>query len=574
MPLVQGPIEQVLEKIRDALVPFVERTLDEYYRRHGKDWFTEVNKKRPKRIPLRRDPQTGAVYWSPDDLLNTMALENAEWDAFQNSFKTRSMRPVSPGDPKFPDFVAKGWIEELMEIRRRAAHQEPLTQYEIGRFFETAELLLRGAGADAPIDDLRKIRPASTYLLPFVRNRRPRKVEPIALLKPNASAKRMLSMLPLESAEKWKQTTIDGAIEIFSCPDGSSRYGGLEFDHIICDTLAKEWPEDFGSLEKKKSEMLAAGLIGDDQYNIKGWLTQKGTPERIRVLAAPVDPPVLDRRYVQVQVGNSDYFAPRTITNLFRSNVENRGPDLYSIFAESWAKPGTEFTTKCIPYHVSVQGIVISRTPERDYLLLASINPNKSSISIGWGATMAEQMWAPDVRGLATQWWQPYAHKHLGNIPVASKRDGDADLRETLRRGLKEELDIRLGADTIQNPRLLNVAIEENFFVTFIFIVIVGLEPVEIWRRWMKAPDHSEMGLLAAYQFRGLDSAGEMLEGPKRFAELLAGEQFDAGPHLLPEQHEKGAIVGPWHCSSRLRIYAAGMHLWPEEFPNYVRITN
>jgi hypothetical protein len=55
-------------------------------------------------------------------------------------------------------------------------------------------------------------------------------------------------------------------------------------------------------------------------------------------------------------------------------------------------------------------------------------------------------------------------------------------------------------------------------------------------------------------------------------AELLGQDTFDAGPHLLPAPAPLGAIRGPWHCSSRMRMYAAGMHLWPDEFRKYVRI--
>lgn len=80
------------------------------------------------------------------------------------------------------------------------------------------------------------------------------------------------------------------------------------------------------------------------------------------------------------------------------------------------------------------------------------------------------------------------------------------------------------------------------------------------------------MGLLAAYQFAGPDGKGNVFEGPKRLAELLANEQFDAGPNLLPTARPKNEIVGAWQPSSRMRIYALGMHLWPEEFPNYVRL--
>jgi hypothetical protein len=147
---IQGPIEAALDILRDALVPFVEQSLATYY--VGRDWFNQVNINRQGRRrpinPLTKDA-IGRVYWSPDDLMNTMAI--GEWAAFQYGFKRRSVRP----GPRVEDRVAKGWIEELMEIRRRVAHQEPITPTDVNRFLDTAELLLGAAHSDAAADNLR-----------------------------------------------------------------------------------------------------------------------------------------------------------------------------------------------------------------------------------------------------------------------------------------------------------------------------------------------------------------------------------------------------------------------------------
>jgi hypothetical protein len=102
--------------------------------------------------------------------------------------------------------------------------------------------------------------------------------------------------------------------------------------------------------------------------------------------------------------------------------------------------------------------------------------------------------------------------------------------------------------------------------------VIIGLGLDDIYNRWKAAPDTNEMGLLAAYKFGGRDLNGQPLNGAKRLAELLSNDRFDAGPHLLPSPQPVNELIGNWHCSSRLRIYAAGMHFWPNHFPSYVRV--
>jgi hypothetical protein len=565
--------EQALDIIRDGLRDFVEAGLKNHFEGQG-NWIdafdrfrrSDSYKGRKKNRQDRLPRLNGKIIWSPDELLKT--ISGPLWEAFEYRFVER--QPRSPDRGKRPDLVAQGWVNELIEIRNGWAHR---SADDSKRFLDTSERLLVAVGAGAFAENIRKLSP--NVKRSGNRPIQPVRAEPIAILSPNRTIQKMLARLPPALAEQWRQTAIDGAMEVFSCPDGSGSYGGLEFEQIICDATNKEWPQDFGGLPLAKSQDLATALVGDEQLNTPGWLTQKGKPGRIRVLVGPIDPPNLDRPYIHMRVGNSDYFTPRTVSELEKLNREGKGPDLFAIFPESWAKPGSDFTTGCIPYHVSVQGIVLCRTAdEADYLLLGNVNPQNPSITHGWGATMAEQMWAPDPTSRVTQWWKTFALKKISNLPIPPKRNGDPDLRENLRRGLHEELGIVMDRDTLHSPRLLSVAIEDNFFITFIFLVIVGLELDEVYRNWKSAPDRNELGLMAAVQLTGFDGNGAALDGPQQLANLMSREMFDAGPHLLPSARVENEIVGKWHCSSRLRMYAAGMHLWPEEFKHYVQLVN
>lgn len=556
--------EEALKIVEIELTPFVEAALRS---RYGANWRTVVDQKR-RDAGLDPLPQrNGVVVWNPDRLLNTMVVHF--FAAFANSFVPRHEKQT--GSSK-PDYVALGWINELLEFRRNWAHVEDYSQEQVNRFLGTCQLLLTAAGSEQGAERIRRLIPRERPSL-IIRSEGQRNPgQPIAILRPNESITRLLSSLPPDLARQWRQTAIDGAVEVFGCPDGSGSYGGLTLEQIVCTATNIEWPQDMGGLSPKQEQELAAGLIGDGN-GLSGWLTQKGKPGRVRILLGPIDPPNLDRPYVSLEVGNSDYFSVRTVAEIEKLNLAGTGPDLHSIFPESWTKPGSHFSPNCIPYHVSVQGIVIAHSEEEgDHLILGSVNPQNPSISSGWGATMAEQMWAPDPSALVKEWWRPFAAKRLANVPIPSKRDGDPDLRETLRRGLHEELGITVGLDTVQDPRLLSVAIEDNFFITFIFLVIVGLELDEIYQRWKAAPDRNEMGLLAAYKFGGRASDGKSLNSAQRIAQLLSHERFDAGPHLLPSPRPRGELVGNWHCSSRLRMYVTGMHFWPNHFPSFVKI--
>jgi hypothetical protein len=160
MPSTQGPIEQALNILRDAMVPFVEKNLARNF--PGSNWFDQVNRLRVEKKQLRKDPTTKLIHWTPDALLDTITIHN--WDAFKFSFKSRDARPISNAEGRFPDFVARGWVQELLELRNRAAHERGLTQHEVFRFVDTAQLLLRAAYCAEAADALRDIVPGKAYL--------------------------------------------------------------------------------------------------------------------------------------------------------------------------------------------------------------------------------------------------------------------------------------------------------------------------------------------------------------------------------------------------------------------------
>ena len=400
--------------------------------------------------------------------------------------------------------------------------------------------------------------------------------QPMAIIRPSDPIAHMLNSYPVDIATKWSGTAVDGAIEIFSCPRAANKYGGFQRNQIFCDVSEAEWPDAFGVLDEYQIRGLEAAIAGSQEYAVDGWLKAKGSmPGRIRVLMTPPAPPVLDRPSVYMSLGSSDYFTVRTITELARWDFRGLAqPDFNQMFPERWAPPEEQFSSHCVPYHVSAQGVVIARPeeqPDNRYLLLASLSTLNPTITGGWGATMAEQMWAPNRDGQGTPWWETALARHKLAYRAAETREGDRHINDTLARGLREEFQIDVDKDCYQEPLLLCAAIEQDmYFVTFIYLVEVRLPLEEIYRRWKTAPDHQEMGLLAAYQLTGRDA--HLLNGPKRLAELMAQEQFDAGSHLLPTRREAGPLRGGWHVSSRLRMYAYGMHMWPRDFPQHVRI--
>jgi len=184
---------------------------------------------------------------------------------------------------------------------------------------------------------------------------------------------------------------------------------------------------------------------------------------------------------------------------------------------------------------------------------------------------MSEQMWAPDRIVDGEPWWTEGAKPFMHVVRPAETRTGDMHLEETLSRGLSEEFGIDVQKDLHHEPLLMLAAIEEDMYVvTFVYVVTASLSLETLYRKWDTAVDRDEIALLAAYQLTGENLVGEQLVGPERLATLMASDHFDAGPHLLPSALEKAQISGPWHPTSRLRMYALGMHLWPTDFPRLV----
>jgi nucleoside phosphorylase len=400
--------------------------------------------------------------------------------------------------------------------------------------------------------------------------------KPFVSLSPSANVEEMLKSFPKEKAAQWRPRAIDGAIEIFRCPTAQSPYGGFTAEQVSCEVIdnLQEWPDTYGGLTQDQINALKIGLLGDNKLGISGWLKEKGgKPGRIRVLAAPPTPPVLDRPSLHLEFGNSDYFTVRTITELARVDRHHGTDILKRTFPKRWSEPQKHFHTDCIPYHVSVQAVIVCRTPNgNSHLVLASTNSSNPSITKGWGATMAEQMWAPDRMRHGEPWWTEPARPFTGLVKEAQTREGDLHISDALTRGLREEFRIDVTRDLIRPPLLLCAAIEEDmYFVTFIYYVIVNASPEQIFEMWDGAPDRDEMGLLAAYPLTGESEDGTYLDGPRQLASLLAQDSFDPGPFLLPHSRPQGELSGPWHVSSKLRMYALGMHLWPNDFSSLVK---
>lgn len=397
---------------------------------------------------------------------------------------------------------------------------------------------------------------------------------PRLVLGPSPHTQDMLSNFPLAYAAQWRDRTIDGAIEILRCSRPSAPYGGFSREQVICNFDNNlEWPDYFGELTRQQIDALTVGLLGDSEKNIPGWLKEKGgKPGRIRVLRMPPTPPVDDRSTIDLKFANSDYFTVRTITELSRIDRQHGCAFLKQAFPERWAAPQTRFSKTCVPYHVSAQAIITCRTPDQSrFLLLASVNAAHTTLTSGWVATMAEQMWAPDRSSPGEPWWAEPAKPYLVKITPISSRAGDKHINDTLERGLSEEFGLNFKEDILGEPLLLLAAIEEDmYFVTFIYVVTVNLSLASLYEKWYYSEDNAEAGVLAAYQLTGMSSSGEELNGARRLADVMARDTFDGGPYLLPTAQPAGSAIGPWHVSSRLRMFALGMHLWPNKFQQLV----
>ena len=402
--------------------------------------------------------------------------------------------------------------------------------------------------------------------------------EPIVTLKPSPTLLTMLDDFPAEIATSWRHHAVDGMVEVIRCSSSAYSYAGITNDMVHCHfgTNHEEWPEHFGGLSDAQVKALSAGLIGDTTALLPGWLrSRRYSPGRIRVFAAsPFAPSVEDREHLTLNFANSDYFTSKTIFELsYRERSGSHVKLLKDVFPERWAPGTTPFTTACVPYHVSIHATITCEMANSRYLILTRINPNNPTLADGWQASMAEQMWAPDRAGASAPWWQEPTRVYGVPFDEAKPRIGDFSLAETLRRGMWDEFSINIDTDVLVEPRLLLGAIEEDlYFFTFVYALRLRLSPMQMYEKWRNSPGRDENILMAAYQLTGLTSHGSVLKGANQVAALLIQEQFDAGPHLLPDPKSPGALRGHWDPTARLSIYALGMHLWPHELAPLVRL--
>jgi hypothetical protein len=391
-------------------------------------------------------------------------------------------------------------------------------------------------------------------------------------LRPSGVILAMLSAYPFELAEKWKRVSVDGAIEIFRCPSTESAYGGFPNSAISCVTSEnlRDWPDDFGDLSEEQIRQLSVGLVGDKRLGVEGWLKAPlKAPRPLRILSFPPDFPSLARPSFQLALANSDYLTVRAVTEISRIERSSGALHLSGIFPERWTTNQRVFSTRCVPYHISIQAIIVCQTTNDSFLLLTNTSKNRRAITAGWGATMATQMWGDERSSRKAPWW---FEQTKGAIVPRDPQIGETHLAMTLRRGLENEFGITQ-LDLSHEPLLLLAALEEDmYFMTFVYVVRVKLALKEVYQRWQTASDYQHNGLLAAVQIGGSDSSSGDVRGPAQLARLLSSDDFHFGAHLLPEPVDDEALIGPWHVTSRLRIYALGMHLWPKEFSHLVEI--
>lgn len=385
-----------------------------------------------------------------------------------------------------------------------------------------------------------------------------------------------LKYYPNEYRVGWRNYCIDGAIELFHCPKPNHPYGGWGRDRIICEVSDDiEWPDYLGSsLSPEQVSALELGLIGRSGQGFNGWLMDKSRyPGRVRTLRMPPKALHSGRPDLHLRFANSDYFTLRTIAELSRIDRKHHTNLLYRAFPERWAPSESEFSIQCVPYHVSAQAIIVCIDDKNAlHLLISSVNPMGPAITDGWVVTMAEQMSAK-VPGadVPRRWWSDAARTNIIPVPE-DKNVRDDHINDTLLRGLWEELAI-LPQDLFQEPLLLCGAIEQDMYaIPFIYVVFVKESPMKVFEKWRYlAEDRSEIGSIASYQLTGTTENGEYLSGPDRLAKMIACEQFDVGPILLPTPLTDANFIS-WHFTSRYRIFSLGMHLWPEAFSKLVRI--
>lgn len=401
----------------------------------------------------------------------------------------------------------------------------------------------------------------------------------IATLRPSAGLQDMLSQYDAGRFHMlMTKGAIDGAAVISSYPSNGNIYGGfaLDDDKITCHHDSSYWwPGDNGDQEI----ILAFGeaLIGNADETIKGWVNTKGTneghkptPNTIKILRMPLPGVVGDRESLHITTGNSDYFSLHSLTELSRMNQAGMGLKINNVFSNFWGEIGQPFPNNCIPYHIFATAVVTLKEGANKFLLIAHPAENLSTLMSGWSATITEQCQGPPPPKGTPQWWRAI-------LPVPGEktyRDEDQHINDTLVAGLKTELGIDQ-KDLEETPRLICTFLEQDTYaVGFVYVVKCSMSPQDFWdgKDIGKAIDDNENDIFAAYQIEGIDAGGKELSGPERLAELLAKDTFDGGPHVLPLTLVDKPIQYPWHPSSRLRIYAAGGHLYGEEFRKLIKL--
>ena len=357
-------------------------------------------------------------------------------------------------------------------------------------------------------------------------------------------------------------TAIDGCAEILASPSEESRYAGLFEQDVRCTFEDTIWDPEVASSRPRevRRRMIAA---------LHRWRKQSAYPRRLRTLLRSPAEPVTDRRCLELEFGTSDYFTVRTVTELSRSEPFELGVGTLFPSKNWWANSHHLFQNDVPPYHVSVQAVVLNRTPSNGEfgLLLTSYNPASSPIAPGVSVTMAEQMAAPTTGNQQKPWWW-----ETGVSTMLREQDGDIHIFDTLRRGLWEELGLR--AHDYDDPILLNACLEaEMFFVTFIFVVLTRCELGDIFGRWQRAPDRQESALLAHYPLGRGEGTVPPFEALKAVIRLMEEDQVDLGPYLLPRPGTLSNFPPqPWHPAARMRLYAAAKHWWNTEVDRFVEL--
>ena len=127
-------IHRALDALRDALTPFVERALA---RSLGKEWPKSLERSSQFPVPYRPD---GTVNWDTQRLLRVML------DNWQNGFK----QDLSTAD--------RGFVNELIEVRNRFAHEQAFSADDTSRALDTMQRLLTSIAAKKAVETVFALR--------------------------------------------------------------------------------------------------------------------------------------------------------------------------------------------------------------------------------------------------------------------------------------------------------------------------------------------------------------------------------------------------------------------------------